>query len=431
MYSDTKRVVKAARSFALREGRGGGSQAAGPDAPRPSEIGCKISNPQFPGGMGAFRSGMSPAVKEFSDMASRNRWVLLAIAWCVALNLRGISLSVSPLLPFIKNDLGLTYVEAGLLFSTPTILMAVFGFPGGWLADTIGMKRTLTLGLVLILAGAALRAAAPGFRMLLLWTALLGAGMGISGPCLTRMVKDRFADLPGTATGIYTTGIIMGATLATWLTYPFLLGWTGSWKGTFLVWSAVALFGLLGWVLLAPSGDGAGGGGPKIAGIWRDRTVWKLNIIFLAQGFVFYSLSSWIPTYYHELGLTLKTSTRILAVFIFLNLPSSLIIPYVSDKTGGTKTSLIVSGAILLPAVFGMIFFPLALTWFYPILMGVAMGGIFALSFALPLKYVEPRLVGSVAGANLLVGYGGTFAGPIVIGWVHDLTGEFTGAGFS
>ena len=360
-------------------------------------------------------------------MAGRNRWVLLAIAWCVALNLRGISISVSPLLPFIKSDLGLTYAEAGLLFSTPTILMSVFGFPGGWLADTIGMKRTLTLGLVLILAGAALRATAPGFGMLVLWTALLGAGMGISGPGLTRMVKDRFADLPGTATGIYTSGIVMGATLATWLTYPYLLRWTGSWKGTFWVWSAVALFALLGWVLLDPSGDGAGRGAPKIAGIWRDRTVWKLNIIFLAQGFVFYSLASWIPTYYHELGLALKTSTRILAVFIFLNLPSSLIIPYVSDKTGGTKTSLIVSCAILLPAALGMSFFPLALTWVYPFLMGSAMGGILALSFALPLQYVEPRLVGSVAGANLLVGYGGTFAGPIIIGWVHDLTGGFTG----
>ena len=80
-----------------------------------------------------------------------------------------------------------------------------------------------------------------------------------------------------------------------------------------------------------------------------------------------------------------------------------------------------------LAVALGMSFFPLALTWVYPFLMGSAMGGFLALSFALPLQYVEPRLVGSVAGANLLVGYGGTFAGPVIIGWVHDLTGGFTG----
>ena len=358
-------------------------------------------------------------------MATRNRWILLGIAWFVALNLRGNAISVSPLLPFIQDDLGLTYAQAGFLFSVPTMMMSVFGFPGGWLADTFGMRRTITLGLVLIVTGCFLRVTASGFLFLVLWTAVLGAGMGITGPGLTRLVKDDFPDLPGTATGIYTTGIVAGATMGSFLTFPYLVDLTGSWKGTFLIWGALALVVLLGWVLLAPIGEGGFGERPKVAGIWLDKTVWKLNIIFLAQGFTFYSLTSWLPTYYHELGLPLKTGTGLLTVFILLNLPSSLIIPFISDRVGGTKTSLMVSCLVLLPGMAAILFWPLAMPWLVVFFMGLAMGGIFALSFALPLEYVHPTRVGSVAGANLLVGYAGTFIGPVIIGYVHDVTSSF------
>ncbi|MFQ5912988.1 MAG: CynX/NimT family MFS transporter [Nitrospinota bacterium] len=359
-------------------------------------------------------------------MSVQNRWFLLAIAWCVALNLRGISIAVSPILPLIKADLGLSFAWAGFLFAVPTVLMSLFGFPGGWLADRFGMKRTITLGLGMILAGGALRATAPGFVSLTIWTALLGAGMGVSGPGLTRMVKDRFADLPGTATGIYTSGLVAGATLGSWLTFPYLFRWTGSWSGTFLVWSGLTLFVLLWWVFLAPSVEPSGGGPPRLSGIWRNKTVWKLNTIFLLQSLVFYSLTAWIPTYYHELGLELTTGTLILTVYIIMNLPSSLFIPYLSDRVGGTKCSLIVSSLVILPALLAMSFFPLASPWTYAVLMGLGMGGIFALSFVLPLEYAEPGMVGSVAGANLLVGYAGTFVGPYLMGLLRDLTASFT-----
>ncbi len=351
----------------------------------------------------------------------------MAIAWCVALNIRASAISVSPILPLIKTDLGLSYAEAGFFFAVPTFFMALFGMPGGWLADTVGMKRTITLGMVVLFAGSALRTAATGFLSLTVWMAVLGAGMGIATPGLTRMVRDRFSDMPGTATGINTSGLIAGGTLASLLTVPYLLRWSGSWRGTFLVWGGVALVTLLGWVILAPPGDPSSGERHRqLLGIWRDKTVWKLNIIFLAQGLIFYSLSSWIPTYYHEMGLSLKEGSLLLFIFIIGSLPSSLAVPYLSDRIGGRKASLLVSGLFLLPALLGMIFFPLAAPRTYAVVMGLTMGGIFALTFVLPLDYVEASKVGSVAGANLLVGYGGGFLGPLVIGWVHDLTSSFT-----
>ena len=70
-------------------------------------------------------------------------------------------------------------------------------------------------------------------------------------------------------------------------------------------------------------------------------------------------------------------------------------------------------------------FFPLAAPFALAAVMGITSTGIFALSFVLPLYYVDASKVGSVAGMNLLVGYGGSFIGPFTLGLVHDLTGSF------
>jgi CP family cyanate transporter-like MFS transporter len=250
--------------------------------------------------------------------------------------------------------------------------------------------------------------------------------MGITGPGLTRMVKDRFLDMPGTATGIYISGLVTGATLGSWLTVPYLLQWVGSWSGTFLAWGGLALLALVGWVVLAPSAQaGRGERPPRLTGLWRDKIVWKLNIIFLSHNTFFYCAVSWTPTYYQELGVSLEEGTLLLTVFILMSLPSSLAIPYLSDRFGGRRSSLILSCIFLLLALLGMIFFPLAAPWVYFIVMGIASGGIFALEFALPLDYVESSQVGSVAGVNLLVGYCGAFLGPLLMGLIHDLTGTF------
>ena len=350
-------------------------------------------------------------------MLKQNRWILLSVAWFVAINLRAGSIAVSPILPLIKADLALSYAQTGLLFAVPTLLMAVFGLPGGMLADS--------LGLTLILAGTALRAATSGFLALTIWTAVLGAGMGIANPGLTRMVKNRFSDMPGTATGIFTSGFITGATAASWLTIPYLLSWTGSWRGTFIVWSGFALLALLAWQILAKEDKTSGGGRPDLSGIWRDKTVWKLNIIFLSMNLSFYAIASWIPTYYQELGKSLEYGALILTTFLITGLPSSLVVPYLTDRISGKKWGLIISCLTFLPTIFVLMFFPLAAPFALAAVMGITSTGIFALSFVLPLYYVDASKVGSVAGMNLLVGYGGSFIGPFTLGLVHDLTGSF------
>ena len=63
--------------------------------------------------------------------------------------------------------------------------------------------------------------------------------MGLAGAMLPVAVKERFADRPGFATGVYTMGITAGAAIAAAIAVP-LAHAAGGWRTPLLVISAVS-----------------------------------------------------------------------------------------------------------------------------------------------------------------------------------------------
>ncbi len=51
-----------------------------------------------------------------------------------------------PLLPYIRDDLSLTYTQAGWLVSAYSLAYGISQLPSGWLADRIGPRIVLTIG---------------------------------------------------------------------------------------------------------------------------------------------------------------------------------------------------------------------------------------------------------------------------------------------
>lgn len=62
------------------------------------------------------------------------------------------------LLPLIRDSLGLSYLQSGLLLSAYTITTGLFQFPGGWLGDRVNRRIVIAIGL----AGVSLSAVAVG-----------------------------------------------------------------------------------------------------------------------------------------------------------------------------------------------------------------------------------------------------------------------------
>jgi CP family cyanate transporter-like MFS transporter len=369
--------------------------------------------------------------------------VLLFLLWLVALNLRSVSIGVAPVLPLIRAELGISFAEAGALFSLPVVFMGLFAAPGSRLADRVGTRGAVTLSYLLLIAGGALRAWAPNYPTLLGLTAVFSTGIGLAQPSLARLVREEFPAHRATATGVYTTGFICGAIVAASATGPLLaaLGPAG-WRGTCLVWAGLAAISLLAWVGFAarprpaPSSSGPegrpsprGGAGRQGAGagysVWRDRVAWLIALFFLVQGMVFYTANGWLPSYYQELGMPLDRVGEPLALFNLAMLPVALCVAYLSDRVGQRRPFLLGGSLLFLGGHLGLLLAPLDPWPLWMITMGVGTASVFAIALVLPIDLLDPRRAAATVSLMLTVGYVGILLGPLALGVLRDLTGLF------
>ncbi len=104
---------------------------------------------------------------------------------------------------FIGQDVGFSEQTTGVAVSFFTGLVTLFMFGGGFISDKLGVRRALTLSLVVVLVGRLFLVGSPlagGMASMVLWTGLLLMGMaeGVIQPALYAGVKE-FTD-PRTAT---------------------------------------------------------------------------------------------------------------------------------------------------------------------------------------------------------------------------------------
>ncbi len=369
--------------------------------------------------------------------------LLLALLWLVAVSLRSVSIGVAPVLPLIRRDLGISYAEAGILFALPVAVMGLSAVPGARLADRLGTWLAIGISLALLALGGGLRAVAPGYAAMLGLTALFAVGIGLAQPSLPRLVRDWFPRRRASATGIYTAGLISGAILAAVATGPLVL-WLGaaSWRGTCVVWAGLAGASLVAWLMLGPRrGPGPLRSRPVAARtappaardrtpaglgtVLRDRTAWLITLLFLLQGLIYYQLSGWLPTYYLELGLGVDAAGLPLTVLNVAMLPSSLGVPFLSDRYGRRRPFLVGACVLFLAGMVGLLVSPLAPWWLWCALAGGAIGAVFALALALPIDLLDAQRAAATISLVFTVGYTGALASPLLAGALRDALGSF------
>ncbi len=367
--------------------------------------------------------------------------MVLAVSWVAAFNLRSGFIGIGPALPALTVDLGLTFSEASVLVALPTLMMGIMAVPGGGLADRLGPARVIAGGLALVALGGGLRAAAPGFLVLLALTFLFGAGIGISQPSLPRLMRSRFPLRLGVTTGVYASGLVSGSIIAASLTGPLLtrIGEPHAWRLPLALWGVLATGALVLWVVAmqpwrAPEPMAVASALPaaEAAAVaewspWRDRQAWLAAALFAAQGIVYYLLVAWLPAIYDEAGADPTAVAGMFAVFNAATLPSILLFPSWSDRLRRRRPPAVVASVVFVAGVLGLLFLPLAdpWRWLWPALAGAGVSGVFAMSLVLPADVAPRGRTGAAAGMVLAIGYAGSALGPIIAGVVRDVTGSF------
>ena len=219
-----------------------------------------------------------------NHLPERSRLVVLLGTVLVALNLRPVIASVSPVLEAIRTDLTLSYATVSLLTTIPTLCMDAFATVS--VARRIGRDETILASITLIALATGIRVAGNTVPVLFASTLIVGVGIAVAQTLLPSLVQEYFVDRTGLVTGLYTTALIAGAVLSAGLTAPLLTTVLGSWTDGLAVWAIPAAVGVLAWLPVVDRADtGSNGSEPTSPGPlpWRRGWAWFLVFFFGAR----------------------------------------------------------------------------------------------------------------------------------------------------
>jgi ACS family glucarate transporter-like MFS transporter len=235
-------------------------------------------------------------------------WVGLLCATATASYLCRVNVSVAgaPLM----DELHLSQVQMGRVFSAFLLGYALFMVPGGALADRWGARRVLeraswwwvaaTSLQVLVGRGPLAGSVASTLTMLLALRFVLGVGQAPTFPATARGVARWVApDSRARANGFVIASIALGSAIAPPLVSAVMVRW--GWRAAIGVSTLPALATALAWriagepaslVLPTPSPSGGGSAAPL-----RSRSFVLLTLSYTLQGYVGYIFVFWFYLY--------------------------------------------------------------------------------------------------------------------------------------
>jgi len=216
-----------------------------------------------------------------------------AVAFACVIAFMGIGL-VDPILPAISAQLGATPAQTMLLFTSYLLITGLAMFVTSFVSSRLGAKRTLLVGLVLIVLFAALAGASSSVDMVIGFRAGWGLGNAL-------FISTALATIVGAASGGVGSAIILyeaalGLGIATG---PLLGGALGdiSWRGPFFGTAVLMALGLLAIAVLLPKAATPPQRVPLSATFraLRHPALLTLGLAALFYNYGFFSLLAYTP----------------------------------------------------------------------------------------------------------------------------------------
>ena len=228
-----------------------------------------------------------------------------AVAFASVVAFMGIGL-VDPILKPIADNLDATPSQVSLLFTSYMAVMGVAMLITGVVSSRIGPKRTLLIGLVIIIAGAALAGMSDTVMGIVGWRALWGLGNAL-------FIATALATIVNSARGSVAQAIILyEAALGLGIAVgPLVGGVLGSisWRGPFFGVSALMAVALVVTTFLLPSTPRAARATSLADPLraLRHRGLLGVGITALLYNFGFFTLLAFTPfpldMNAHQIGL--------------------------------------------------------------------------------------------------------------------------------
>jgi cyanate permease len=366
------------------------------------------------------------------EVSSRTNRTILCIASLMGVSIWAPMICVPPMEHILKEELLLTHAQASLLFTIPVLMLIVMSIPGGLIADRIGVRKAAGIGIIIIALGTVLRGTANSASSLVAFTFIYGVGVGLSFPNLPKLISLWIPKEKATlATGVYASATIAGEALVMATTMPLIFPLTNTFQGVFYIWSIPPIVtAVLWWVLIRepPHEDIPGElvtrGNVPFHQILRNKNLWLVAILRLLFQFLWNGWAAWVPALMMLKGATEDAAGVIGSIFIWAGIPTVLLMPRLSYKVGLKKPFIWVPAIALALVAWGAMYISIPLSWPFMVLVGVALNTQVPMVLALPIEMMSKEEVGRASGLIFSVSSTGGFIGPLIGGYILDLTGS-------
>jgi CP family cyanate transporter-like MFS transporter len=355
----------------------------------------------------------------------RNRSLATALL-IAAINLRLTVAAVPPVLNQIRHTTGLSSAGAGLLTGVPVFCFGLVALASPRLMRRFSMGPLLSLTLVAVLAGVAVRLL-PATLPLFLGTVLLGSGIAVGNVLIPSLIKRDFPTQRVLMTALYSVALAGGATLAAGLTVPIEHAIGQGWRIVIALWGAFAMLALLLWTrhVRAEAAVHDTSHGTPIPGLWRDPLAWCVSGFMGLQSFGFYATLSWLPTIAESHGLSATHAGWLLSLASFAGMVGALIAPSFERRIPRASVAVALCIGACAVGYTGLLIAP-GMIFVWCIVFGFGQGA----PLALALGYIVGRAPDSHHAAHLStmaqsVGYLIASAAPFAMGALHGATGSW------
>jgi MFS family permease len=216
-----------------------------------------------------------------------------SVAFACVIAFMGIGL-VDPILKPIADDLGAGPSQVSLLFTSYMAVMGLAMLITGWVSSRTGAKRTLLLGLLIIIVGAGLAGAQDTVGGIVAFRAVWGLGNALFIATALATIVSAASGSVGQAIILYEAALGVGIAAG-----PLLGGWLGahSWRWPFWGVSVLMTIAFVAIISTLPATPPTGRRTPLSAPLraLSHRGLLTVGITALLYNFGFFTLLAWTP----------------------------------------------------------------------------------------------------------------------------------------
>ncbi|MFJ5675368.1 CynX/NimT family MFS transporter [Streptomyces sp. NPDC093097] len=361
--------------------------------------------------------------------------LLLAGIVLAAVNMRAALAGVSPLLNEMAQHFHLAAATSSLVTTIPLVFMGLGSVIAPRLARRWGTETALCGALIALCGGIVLRVAPP-VAALFVGGAVVGASIALLNVLMPGLIKRDFPDRAAGMTALYSTAMILGATVSAASAVP-LENALGSWRGSLVSWALLAAVAALVWLpqaVLARRGTHHGqaaatsvhttGDGPKLT---RSPLAWQVTLFMGSQSLIAYVVIAWMPTIFTDHGMGKSEAGLVFAFSTLLQMAGSFVVPTLAGRMRRQRLLGVAVSVLMACGVIGLLIAPVAGAWLWAAILGVGQGGALGLALTMMvLRSGDAHTAARLSGMSQTGGYLLAAVGPLALGAVHQSTGGWT-----